>query len=65
MTYRKIKKAYARRFGCVFFVKISKHGKSCRKKSKAITAGIMKNALYANRPYLGITGSGMKDKYHE
>ena len=65
MTYRKIKKAYARRFGCVFFIKFSKHGKSCMKKSKAFTAFKMKIALYANRPYLGITGSGMKDKYHE
>ena len=35
------------------------------KKSKAITAFKMKNALYANRPYLGVIGSGMKDKYHE
>ena len=65
MTYRKIKKAYARRFGCVFFIKLSKHRKSCMKKSKAITAFKMKNALYANRPYLGVIGSGMKDKYHE
>ena len=65
MKYRKIKKAYARRFGCVFYIKLSKHGKSSMKKSKAFTAFKMKIALYANRPYLGITGSGMKDKYHE
>lgn len=38
MSYRKIKKAYARRFGCVFYIKLSKHEKSCMKKSKAFTA---------------------------
>lgn len=65
MTYRKIKKAYGRRFGCVFFIKLSKHGKSKKKMSKAYTAFKMKIALYVNRPYLGVTGSGMKDKYHE
>ena len=65
MTYRKIKKAYARRFGCVFYIKLSKHGKSCMKKSKAFTAFKMKKALYTNRPYLGIIGSRIKAKHHE
>ena len=62
MTYRKIKKAYSRRFGCVFFIKLFKHGMSCKKKSKAITAFIMKDCLHSKRPYLGITGFVMKDK---
>lgn len=65
MSYRKIKKAYARRFGCVFYIKLSKHEKSCMKKSKAFTAFIMKKALYTNRPYLGIIGSRIKAKHHE
>ena len=65
MSYRKIKKAYARRFGCVFYIKLSKHEKSCMKKSKAFTAFKMKKALYTNRPYLGISGSGIKAKHHE
>lgn len=65
MSYRKIKKAYARRFGCVFYIKLSKHGKSCMKKSKAFTVFKMKKALYTNRPYLGIIGSRIKAKHHE
>ena len=62
MTYRKIKKAYSRTFGCVFFIKLSNHGKSCKKKSKAITAFIMKDCLHAKRPYLGITDLKRKDR---
>lgn len=62
MNYRKIKKAYSRTFGCVFYIKLSKPGKSCKKKSKAITAIIMKDCLLAKRPYLGISGIGMKDR---
>ena len=62
MTYRKIRKAYIRRFGCSIFIKLSKHGMSSKKMSKKLTAHIMKNALYANKPYLGIIGSGKKYK---
>lgn len=65
MSYRKIKKLYGRRFGCIFFIKFYKYGKICMRESKARTAFIMKKALYANRPYLGIIGSGIKAKHHE
>lgn len=62
MSYRKIKKAYGRRFGCIFFIKLSESGKNNMKISKAFTAFKMKKALDANRPYLGIIGSGIKNK---
>ena len=62
MSYRKIKKAYARRFGCIIFFKFYKHGKICMRESKTYTAFKMMKALDANRPYLGITGSGIKNK---
>lgn len=62
MTYRKIRKAYIRKFGCSIFIKLSKHGMSSKKMSKKVTAHIMNKAIYKNRPYLGIIGFGNKQK---
>lgn len=65
MSYRKLKKTYWRRFGCTFIVKVPFVGKVNKKKTKVCTAFIMKKALDANIPFLGITGSRIKDKHHE
>lgn len=65
MSYRKIKKAYARRFGCFISIRFYKHGKICMRESKTYSAYKMKKALYTNRSYLGISGSRIKAKNHE
>lgn len=58
MSYRKLRKAYCRRYG--FFIKLTfklkKTGRIARKESKKATAIMLKEALYKNMPVLGSIG---------
>lgn len=58
MSYRKLRKAYCRRFG--FFIKLTfkfkKTGRIDRKESKKATAIMLKELLYKNKPVLGLIG---------
>lgn len=58
MNYRKLRKAYCRRFGIFIKVifKLKKTGRIARKESKKATAIMLKEALYKNKPLLGLTG---------
>lgn len=58
MSYRKLRKAYCRRFG--IFIKVTfrlkKTGRVAYKPSKKATAIMLKEALYKNKPVLGLIG---------
>lgn len=58
MSYRKLRKAYCRRFGIFIKVtfKLKKTGRIARKKSKKATAIMLKESLYKNKPVLGLIG---------
>lgn len=56
MSYRKLRKAYARKFNVYVFLRFSKHEKTDYKLSKKITARVLKRCLYLGKPLLSITG---------
>ena len=52
-SYRKVRKAFVKRFGYFMFVKLSKHGKTLWKESKMVSAQETTYWLHKNKSPLG------------